>query len=62
MPRSKGFLRGNKRQALSAKATHIESARRIFWRRVTCKPVTRMRKYVEKGHALNFEDWWRIDG
>eukprot|EP00972_Heterocapsa_arctica_P109262 16089466-Heterocapsa_arctica.AAC.1 len=22
----------------STKATHIESARRIFWRRVTCKP------------------------
>eukprot|EP00972_Heterocapsa_arctica_P002701 400109-Heterocapsa_arctica.AAC.1 len=34
----------------STKATHIESVRRIFWRRVTCKPVTRMKNYIEKGH------------
>eukprot|EP00972_Heterocapsa_arctica_P107987 15904959-Heterocapsa_arctica.AAC.1 len=40
------------------KAKHIETAKHIFWRRDICKPVLRLRQYLDKQHTMGFDEWW----
>ena len=39
-------------------ASHIDTAKHIFWRRQTCTPVTRLHQYQDKQHKVGFDKWW----
>eukprot|EP00972_Heterocapsa_arctica_P038193 5624044-Heterocapsa_arctica.AAC.1 len=41
----------------NAKAKHIDTAKHVFWRKLVCKPVLRLRQYQEKQHIIGFKEW-----
>jgi hypothetical protein len=40
------------------KAKHIATAKHNFWRRDVCRPVLRLRQYLDKQHIIGFDEWW----
>eukprot|EP00972_Heterocapsa_arctica_P062512 9215504-Heterocapsa_arctica.AAC.1 len=43
---------------VKAKAKHIDTAKRVFWRRQICTPALRLRQYQDKQHKIGFLNWW----